>query len=217
MMPSLSSEEEEIQRAYYARTASDYDNMHVFRVDEEYQVALSFMSGMMDYLGSDSILDIGSGTGRVIQHIRSVYPEKKVIGVEPVVELREIGYSKGIPKECLISGSAMNLMFRTGGFDLVCAFGVHHHIKIPEVAIAEMLRVAGKAVFIFDSNNFGQGSILLRMLKQLINIFGLWGVANFIKTKGKGYMITEGDGLAYSYSIFNNYAQVKTAARKFIC
>ena len=77
------------------------------------------------------------------------------------------------------------------------------------MAIAEMLRVAKKAIFISDSNNFGQGSWFIRNIKQLINFFGLWSVADFIKTKGKGFRISEDDGLSYSYSVFNNYQQIK--------
>jgi hypothetical protein len=72
-----------------------------------------------------------------------------------------------------------------------------------------MLSVAKKAIFISDSNNFGQGSLLSRIVKQLINAIGLWKVADLIKTKGKGYTFSQGDGLAYSYSVFNNYDQIK--------
>ena len=35
-----------------------------------------------------------------------------------------------------------------------------------------------------------------------------------IKTKGKGYTLSEGDGLAYSYSVFNNYNLIKKKCRK---
>jgi len=75
-----------------------------------------------------------------------------------------------------------------------------HHIRKPALAVAEMLRVATKAIFLSDSNNFGHGSPLGRSIKQTIDLLGLWPLADWIKTKGKGYTISEGDGLAYSYS-----------------
>jgi ubiquinone/menaquinone biosynthesis C-methylase UbiE len=109
----------------------------------------------------------------------------------------------------LIDGDATNLKFATGEFDLVCEFGVLHHIRNPALAIAEMLRVSNRAVFISDSNNFGQGSISSRLIKQVINLLGLWKFVDLIKTRGKGYTISEGDGLAYSYSVFNNYKQIQ--------
>lgn len=132
-------------------------------------------------------------------------PELRVVGVEPVKELREMGYNKGVSKDNLIVGDATNLHFRDAEFDLVCAFGVLHQIKDPALAIAEMLRVSSEAIFISDANNFGQGNILARTMKQALNFLGLWKLADLIKTKGKGYTISEGDGLAYSYSVFNNY------------
>src|SRR5205823_8014355 len=108
----------------------------------------------------------------------------------------------------LVDGDAMRLAFADGSFDLVCEFGVLHHIPRPELAISEMLRVANKAIFVSDSNNFGQGGKFSRFLKQAINELGLWPAANLIKTKGRGYTLSAGDGLSYSYSVFTNYKQI---------
>jgi len=204
-------DEVDLQRRYYAKTANRYDEMHVDsdRKDEHY-LALSFMIGILDYLDIKSILDIGSGTGRCIEYIKHKRPDIRIVGIEPVEELREIGYKKGIGENELIHGDATQLKFGTAEFDLVCEFGALHHIKSPERAVSEMLRISGKAIFLSDSNNFGQGSLLSRSLKQLINFFGLWKVADFDKTKGKGYLISDGDGLAYSYSVFNNYGQIRS-------
>lgn len=203
-----SSSEVEIQRSYYTKNASDYDSMHLDSNDEHF-FALSFLAGVVDYLGITSILDIGSGTGRALQYLKTRCPELRIVGVEPVSALREIGYSKGLSESQLIDGDATKLDFADGEFDLVCEFGVLHHIKRPELAVAEMLRTSRKAVFISDSNNFGQGSLAGRSIKQLFNFLGLWKIADLIKTRGTGYTISEGDGLAYSYSVFNNYKQIR--------
>jgi len=42
---------------------------------------------------------------------------------------------------------------------------------------------------------------------------GLWPFADMIKTKGQGYTLSEGDGLAYSYSLFNDYRQIARACQ----
>lgn len=202
----------EIQRSYYAKTAAKYDLMHLDEQDEHF-FALSFLASTIDYLGIQSILDIGSGTGRAIQYLKKLRPELRVVGVEPVRELREIGYSKGLSDKELVDGDATNLSFSDDAFDMVCEFGVLHHIKKPDLAVAEMLRVSGKAIFISDSNNFGQGSLVARTVKQVINLVGLWKLADLIKSRGKGYTISEGDGLAYSYSVFTNYEQIKEECR----
>src|SRR5208337_5628700 len=100
---------------------------------------------------------------------------------------------------------AMKLSLDDGSFDLVCEYGALHHIPRPAMAVSEMLRVAKKAIFISDSNNFGQGGRLARFAKQCLDGIGVWPVANLVKTRGKGYIVSEGDGLSYSYSVFSNY------------
>ena len=212
-MKSSIQNEIDIQRKYYAHTANKYDQIHVNEKDANV-LALSFLVSMLDFYNIQSILDIGSGTGRTLIYIKHKCSGLKVMGVEPVKELREIGYSKGLSPEELIEGDATNLKFNDQQFDLVCAFGMLHHVREPQQVISEMLRVSKKAIFISDGNNFGQGSILARSIKQIINALGLWRFADFIKTKGKGYSITEGDGLAYSYSVFNNYSAIKARCEK---
>lgn len=206
---SVEPHEVETQRRYYAETAEKYDELHIDEKDE-HSFALSLLTASLDYLDIRSILDIGSGTGRVISHIKKHRPDIRVVGIEPVKELREIGYAKGLLEEELVDGDATNLQFGPSEFDLVCEFAVLHHIHKPENAVAEMLRVANKAIFISDSNNFGQGAPAVRKLKQIINFLGLWKLFDLVKTKGKGYTITEGDGLAYSYSVYNNYRQIRS-------
>lgn len=206
----------DIQRAYYARTASAYDNMHVSDHDE-HGFALAYMISVIDFFGIESILDIGSGTGRALRTIQNKMPHVKIVGIEPSHELRKIGYSKGLSASDLIDGDAMNLQFSDGSFDLVCEYGALHHIPNPHLAVSEMLRVSKKAIFISDANNFGQGSLVSRCVKQLINAFGFWPLADYIKTKGNGYTISDGDGLAYSYSVFNNYQQIKSACKSVHC
>ena len=77
----------------------------------------------------------------------------------------------------------------------------------------EMLRVARLAIFISDSNNFGQGSWPVRQVKHVLDWLGLWPLANYLKTRGKGYSISEGDGLSYSYSVFNDYRLIRRHCR----
>ncbi len=200
--------ETEVQRRYYAETAHAYNAMHVTE-GHEHDFALCLMLSMLDFHGIRSILDIGSGTGRAILQIRKARPDILVRGIEPVPELREVGYKSGIDREQLVDGNALALDFADRSFDLVCEFGVLHHIRQPEKVVAEMLRVSRKAIFLSDCNNFGQGGSVARGMKQLLNALRLWRLADFIKTRGKGYTISAGDGLAYSYSVFNNYRQIR--------
>jgi ubiquinone/menaquinone biosynthesis C-methylase UbiE len=209
----LDQDEVRIQRDYYRRTAGEYDGVHVDNASE-HEFALSYMTSQIGPLGIDSVLDCGSGTGRVPLKIKCAFPNVRSIGIEPSPELRAIGHGKGLLQDELIDGDAQNLAFADGSVDLVCEFGALHHIPKPHQAVSEMLRVAKKAIFISDCNNFGNGSFAARTVKQTLDQLGLWGVADFIKTRGKGYTISEGDGLAYSYSVFSDYAQIARQCRR---
>lgn len=207
-----SDREQRAQRDYYAARATKYDAAHI-RCGDEHHFGLAFMVGMLEYVGVESVLDIGSGTGRVLQYLAAHAPSVKRRGIEPVAELRSSAYAKGIAEFELTEGDATQLGFPDGAFDLACEFGMLHHVRDHGAVVREMLRVARKAVFISDSNNFGQGSVLKRTVKQALHAAGLWGMADVVKTRGKGYSISEGDGLWYSYSVFDDYSTVRTGCR----
>ena len=212
-MKNVNIDEINIQRSYYKKTANQYEKMHVADETSEHFFALSCLAGLTNYLKIESILDIGSGTGRGLKYLKKLCPKIKIIGIEPVKELREVAYSQGVPKEELIDGDATKLNFKHSEFDLVCEFGVLHHIKNNKLVVDEMLRVSKKAIFISDNNNLGEGSKVKRSIKQILYALRLWKLVDFIKTKGKGYTFSEGDGLAYSYSVFRNYRQIKSSCK----
>lgn len=199
-----------MQRAFYRETAHTYDQFRLAQ-DVEHEMALAFMTSMIGFFNLRSVLDIGSGTGRALQHLKAMTPNVRVIGVEPSPEMREQGHRKGLSRDALVDGDAMNLSYKDGEFELVCEFGALHHIPEPAQAVSEMLRVASKAIFISDSNNFGQGGRLSRVAKQTLNAMKLWPAARYVRSGGRGYRITDDDGLAYSYSLFADYRRIRNA------
>jgi len=82
--------------------------------------------------------------------------------------------------------------------------------------VSEMLRVARKVVLIADSNRFGQGSKIARLIKFALYKTGLWPAYWSFRTRGKGYIVDEGDGLAYSYSVYDSYDQVAEWADRIV-
>lgn len=199
-------DEIQTQRNYYARTAASYDSGHAQPTGaREHDIALATLIGLSDHYGLNSFLDVGCGTGRSVGELLKRRSDATVMGVEPVAALREVAYSKGIPKASIVEGDATALGFENNTFDCVSAFGILHHVKRPNVAIREMLRVAKKAIFISDLNNFGCGSLPQRLVSQTLNALGLWRAFQFLVTRGKGYKYDEGDGVHYSYSLYNDY------------
>jgi hypothetical protein len=82
--------------------------------------------------------------------------------------------------------------------------------------VMEMLCIAKTIVAISHSNIFGQSKIAIRSLKLLLYKFGLWGLAKLIQMGGKRYTISEGDGLAYSYSVDFSYGLLAAWADRVI-
>lgn len=191
------------QRDYYARTAEHYDSMHMSGVDE-HQFALSAFAGMVRMLGAESVLDVGAGTGRAIDALKKELPDSRLVGVEPVAALREVGHQRGIPADQLVDGDALALPFPDNSFDFVIETAVLHHVPDPARAVREMARVARKGVLISDSNKFGQGRPAVRWAKQLIGALGLWNPLIWLTTGGKMSKWSEGDGVYFSYSVFDN-------------
>jgi ubiquinone/menaquinone biosynthesis C-methylase UbiE len=192
------------QRAYYERTAADYDGMHAAALDGDHFVALAWLSAIVDMTGARSILDVGTGTGRALRWLRDRHPGLAIRGIEPVEGLRRQAHRAGLGPDVVVDGDATRLPFADDGFDIVCAFGVLHHIRDDEAAVAEMARVARLGVFISDSNNYGQGGRLARRVKQALRALRLWGAADYVNSRGKGHHWSEGDGIYYSYSVFDS-------------
>ena len=132
-----------------------------------------------------------------------------MMGVEPVAGMRRIGHENGISADVLVEGDATHLDFEDGSFDVVSAFGVLHHVEDPSVVLAEMLRVAKVGIFVSDANRYGQGGWVVKRLKRVLYLLKLWKFVEKIRTGGKGYHQSEGDGVFYSYSVFDNFAQIR--------
>src|SRR6266849_562634 len=194
-----------IQRDYYTKTAGRYDQMHAHEGIED-ESDLRLILAVLQALKIDSVLDVGSATGRGLTKFAAALPGALVCGVEPVAALLQEGVSAGVAERVrLLQASGERLPFADASFDAVCEFSILHHVPNPRVVVGEMLRVARKAVVIADSNRFGQGSFPLRVLKLFLYKLGLWKAFNYIRTAGKGYQISEGDGLFYSYSVYDTY------------
>jgi ubiquinone/menaquinone biosynthesis C-methylase UbiE len=192
------------QLEYYERTAHSYDADHVRDGDEHY-AALRLISGYFDLLGVSSVLDVGCGTGRGLKYFLRERPGLTVHGVEPVAGLiAQAKKGNSIPTDLITEGYGEALPFADRSFDAVFECGVLHHVKDPNRIVREMMRVSRKAVFLSDENRFAHGSVLSRWVKLALCKAGLFRFAYWLKSLGKGYRFSEGDGVAYSYSVFDS-------------
>jgi ubiquinone/menaquinone biosynthesis C-methylase UbiE len=204
-MPKAVEPAVEIQREYYTKTASRYDTMHAFEgVDDP--ISSRMILTILQSLDVRSLLDVGSATGRGLQHFAAGFPGALVCGIEPVAALLQQGVAAGVTKQVpLLQGTGQALPFADAAFDVVCEFATLHHVPDPRKVVQEMTRVARRAVVICDSNRFGQGSRAARLLKLFLYKVGLWRAFDYLRTRGKWYQISDGDGLFYSYSVYDTY------------
>src|ERR1700722_2122557 len=203
---------ETLQARYYEQSVSTYDSMHNDSEDHEHNLALQYIEMISNAFGLRTFLDVGAGTGRGIRFLQD--RGKDVRGIEPVTAMIEKAELNGVPRGSLLQGSGYELPFEDEAFDAVFECGVLHHVAEPSRMVAEMARVAKRAIFLSDSNRFGQGRHAARLLKTALYKTGLWRAARFVQTKGKMYTLSEGDGLAYSYSVFDSYDQLAALTRQ---
>lgn len=210
------SPEIEIQREYYTKTASRYDSMHAHEGADDPE-CWRFVVALLRSLEIRSLLDVGSATGRGLQAMATALPGVQVCGVEPVTALVQEGRSAGVTGSVsLVQATGNALPFADCSFDVVSEFATLHHVPDPSAVVGEMLRVARRAVAIVDCNRFGQGSWPARLLKLLLYKCGLWHTFDYVRTRGKRYQISEGDGLFYSYSVYDSYDQVAQWADRIL-
>lgn len=140
----------------------------------------------------------------------------QVTSIEPSSDLRKIAIQNGIKGDLITPGDAYSIPFANGAFDLVCAFGVFHHLEDPNLAMEEMKRVSRKFLYFSDSNNYGQGRLLERNVKLFLRRIHLWRAFVFLKTRGRKYTISVNDGLAYSFSLLDTAKHLQGYSLKFM-
>jgi ubiquinone/menaquinone biosynthesis C-methylase UbiE len=196
---------ERLQHDFYTATAGLYDEQMV-RDGDEHFVALDLISALIDGFGFRSVLDVGTGTGRGVRHFIDRHDQLEVRGAEPVRAMidQAVGANR-VPEDCIVEASGSSLPFDDGAFDVVCEFGVLHHVAEPNEIVREMARVARRAVFLSDENRFANGGPLRRTVKYALYRAGLWPLAYRLANRGRIYHLSPEDGgVVYSYSVYDS-------------
>lgn len=105
-----------------------------------------------------SVLDVGCGEGVVTKRLAQRLSPIPVLGVDADdARLQEEWRSRSGSSSNLsfATGSAYDLQFADRSFDLVCAIEVLEHLERPRDALAELSRVAGKALLLSVPNEPG--------------------------------------------------------------
>lgn len=193
----------DLQRRHYSRGAEKYQRSHV-SANDPHTVALRYIGALADMAAVRSILDVGTGTGRGVRFFLD--RGLQALGLDPIPEMLQVGRREyDLGADDLVLGVGEALPFRDQSFDAVMELGSLHHLPNSERVVREMARVARRAVFLSDDNRFGRGRVPTRAMKATLHHLGLYDATLRLWTGGKGYTYSEGDGVGYSYSVYDAY------------
>jgi SAM-dependent methyltransferase len=100
--------------------------------------------------GNERAIDVGCGAGALALALAPLVRE--VVGVDRVPELLELARERAPANAQFVEGDATELSFDTASFDLAGTLRTLHHVRRPELVIAELARVArpGGRVLVID-------------------------------------------------------------------
>lgn len=76
----------------------------------------------------ENLLDVGCGTGPMIELLTQEYPDKHYIGLDLTPKMIETANAKRLPNTTFMVGDSENLPFEDESFDVViCANSFHHY------------------------------------------------------------------------------------------
>lgn len=131
-----------------------FDRLAAFEADHWWSTALwRIADGWIDAMArgcrSLDALDVGCGAGLTLARLAARTDLRRVIGVEPSREA--IRHARRRGDFGLVTGSALNLPFRSGSFDVVTCLDVIQHLpaegsRLATSEIARVLRPGGIAI-----------------------------------------------------------------------
>lgn len=137
---------------YFSRSASDWDTIRSLHIDEQ-----MVENAMLDMVGADkfgAMLDLGTGTGRVLELFAGLY--SKAVGIDASRDMLAVARSRldeaNLSRVQTRQGDLYLLPTKDGNFDLVTIHQVLHYLEDPAGAIQEASKAlnAGGRLLIVD-------------------------------------------------------------------
>jgi ArsR family transcriptional regulator len=127
--------------AYFRRNAAAWDQIRSLHVDEaEVEQALQ---ALMPQEAVDDLLDIGTGTGRILELLAPRVAHGVGIDMSAdMLTVARVNLDKAQLRNCMVrQGDMYQLPLPNGTFDVVTIHQVLHYAEEPDLAIAEAARV----------------------------------------------------------------------------
>jgi ubiquinone/menaquinone biosynthesis C-methylase UbiE len=125
-------------KAYYDAFSAGYEKHRAGRDPGGYHDLLDRLESELvkRYGEGKDVLEVGCGTGLVLERIRTFARTAK--GIDISAGMLEKARERGLD---VVQGSATELPFESSSFDVTCSFKVLAHIREIEQALSEMARV----------------------------------------------------------------------------
>ncbi len=134
-------ERAEAAQRYFAANAGEWDTIRALHVAED-----AVETAMREALGTrvfDSLLDLGTGTGRLLELFAPLY--RRAIGIDASNDMLKVARANldraAIANAQVRLGDIHHLPFARNSFDVVTIHQVLHYLDDPERAISEAARV----------------------------------------------------------------------------
>lgn len=138
-----------------ARSADDYKQLSIKEFTEAARIYESDHAGIYEMCKDDypqmlaelelepfeDVLDVGCGTGAVLELLHERYPHKQLTGLDLTPKMIEVACAKQLDNINFIVGDAENLPFEPQSFDAVLCSNSFHHYPRPDRFFAEAARV----------------------------------------------------------------------------
>lgn len=137
--------ESEKQLKEYSRLAAIYDQKWSFYIEATTRETLKRVT----LTPTDQLLDVGCGSGTLLQRLSERYPKVNLSGIDPVSPMLEIARQRLPERVKLYQGWAQRLPFEAEQFDIIISCNMFHYLQEPVLALREMRRVlrpSGKLV-----------------------------------------------------------------------
>ena len=124
----------------FTKAADIYDSGHAGIYEmckDDYPPILEELEGT-DF---ETLLDVGCGTGPMIELLSARYPERKFTGMDITPRMIEVANEKGLANSEFIVGDSEAMPFEDGSFDVVICANSFHHYPDPQKFFDEVYRV----------------------------------------------------------------------------
>jgi len=122
-------------------------------------IAIDSFQEVLGTIDGGEILDIASGAGQFIDVlVGSLGSWEHITGLDLSEEIMQEASQKFVGDQfSFVTGSAMDLPFEPGSFDMVCMSKGLHHVPDPAAALNEMLRVVKQDGYLVVSEMYSDG------------------------------------------------------------